>query len=223
MSELAIYDMDRTVTLRATYTTFLVHCAVRRAPWRLIFLPLVILSMLAYVARFIDRATLKEINHRLLLGGQIHPRDLKPLVDSFADKQVESNVRPGARVAIARDKSEGRRVVLATASYRLYADAIAERLGFDDVIGTGSIIGLDERVHAKISGENCYGPAKLRMIADWVEKSGLSGKHGHVRFYSDHVSDAPAFEWADEAVAVNPHGKLRRLAAQRGWAIEDWD
>jgi HAD superfamily hydrolase (TIGR01490 family) len=223
MSELAIYDMDRTVTRRATYTTFLVHCAVRRAPWRLIFLPLVILSMLAYVARFIDRATLKEINHRLLLGGQIHPRDLKPLVDSFADKQVESNVRPGARVAIARDKSEGRRVVLATASYRLYADAIAERLGFDDVIGTGSIIGLDERVHAKISGENCYGPAKLRMITDWVEKSGLSGKHGHVRFYSDHVSDAPAFEWADEAVAVNPHGKLRRLAAQRGWAIEDWD
>jgi len=223
MSELAIYDMDRTVTRRATYTTFLVHCAVRRAPWRLIFLPLVILSMLAYVARFIDRATLKEINHRLLLGGQIHPRDLKPLVDSFADKQVESNVRPGARVAIARDKSEGRRVVLATASYRLYADAIAERLGFDDVIGTGSIIGLDERVHAKISGENCYGPAKLRMITDWVEKSGLSGKHGHVRFYSDHVSDAPAFEWADEAVAVNPHGKLRRLAAQPGWAIEDWD
>ena len=25
------------------------------------------------------------------------------------------------------------------------------------------------------------------MIADWVEKSGLTGKHGHVRFYSDHV------------------------------------
>ena len=40
--------------------------------------------------------------------------------------------------------------MLATASYRLYADAIAERLGFDDVIGTGSVIGLDERVHAKI-------------------------------------------------------------------------
>ena len=102
--------------------------------------------------------------------------------------------------------------MLATASYRLYADAIAERLGFDDVIGTGSIIGLDERVHAKIAGENCYGPAKLRMIADWVEKSGLKGAHGHVRFYSDHVSDQPAFEWADEPVAVNPHGKLRRLA-----------
>ena len=130
--------------------------------------------------------------------------------------------RPGARSAIARDKAEGRRIVLATASYRLYADAIAQRLGFDDVIGTASIIGLDERVHAKIAGENCYGPAKLRMIADWVDKSGLNGVHGHVRFYSDHVSDRPAFEWADEPVAVNPHSKLRRLAEERGWAIEDW-
>ena len=115
------------------------------------------------------------------------------------------NIRPGARAAIARDKAEGRRVVMATASYRLYAAAIAERLGFDDTIGTDSIIGLDERVHAKIDGENCYGPAKLRMVTDWLGKSGLT--RGHVRFYSDHASDAPVFEWADEAVAVNPHDR----------------
>jgi HAD superfamily hydrolase (TIGR01490 family) len=222
VSDLAIYDMDRTVTKRPTYTPFLLHCAMRRAPWRLVFLPIVLLSMLAYVMRLIDRARLKEINHHLLLGRRIHPRELKPLVDSFAEKQLNANIRSGARKAIARDKTEGRRLILATASYRLYADAIAERLGFDDVIGTGSIIGLDERVHARIAGENCYGPAKMRMIADWVEASGLKGAHGHVRFYSDHVSDQPAFEWADEAVAVNPHGRLRRLAEQRGWQIEDW-
>jgi HAD superfamily hydrolase (TIGR01490 family) len=222
MSDLAVYDMDRTVTRHATYTPFLLHCATRRAPWRLLFLPLVALSMLAYLARVIDRARLKEINHHLLLGAKIHASELKPLVESFAANQIKANIRPGARKAIARDKKQKRRLVLATASYRLYADAIAERLGFDDVIGTGSIIGLDERVHAKIAGENCYGPAKLRMIADWVEQSGLKGAHGHVRFYSDHVSDQPAFEWADEPIAVNPHGKLRRLAEQRGWAIEDW-
>src|SRR6266581_3359688 len=96
MTDLAIYDMDRTVTRSATYTPFLLHCAVRRAPWRLLLLPLVALSMLAYVARLIDRAKLKEINHRLLLGSKIHPRDLTPLVDSFVDKQVRTNLRPGA-------------------------------------------------------------------------------------------------------------------------------
>ena len=121
---------------------------------------------------------------------------------------------------LIRDKAEGRRVIMATASYRFYAREIAERLGFDDCIGTNSILGLDERVHAKIDGENCYGPAKLRMIAEWLEKSGLERRH--VRFYSDHASDAPVLDWADEAVAVNPHAQLRRLAAKRGWMVEDW-
>lgn len=220
MTDLAIYDMDRTVTRRATYTPFLLHCAMRRAPWRLIFVPIVILSMLAYVARLIDRGRLKEINHRLLLGHERHPAELKPLVESFAEAVLAGNVRPGARAAIARDKTEGRRVVMATASYRFYAREIAERLGFDDCIGTNSILGLDSQVHAKIDGENCYGPVKLRMISDWLEKSGL--ERGHVRFYSDHASDAPVFVWADEAVAVNPHDKLKRLAAKRGWRVEDW-
>jgi len=221
VTDIAIYDMDRTVTRHATYTPFLLHCALRQAPWRLLLLPFVIASMLAYLAKLIDRGKLKEINHRLLLGHRRHPKELKPLVDSFAERTVASNVRPGARKAIARDKAEGRRVVMATASYRLYAEAIADRLGFDDVIGTGSIIGLDERVHAKIDGENCYGPAKLRMVEEWLDRSGF--ERGHVRFYSDHASDAPVFEWADEPVAVNPHDRLKRLAAGRGWAVENWD
>ena len=222
MSDLAIYDLDRTVTRHATYTPFLIHCALRRAPWRLLLLPLVALSMLFYLAQLIDRGRLKEINHRLLLGRWIHPKQLKPLVDSFADATVARNIRRGARNAIERDRKQGRRLVLATASYRLYADAIAERLGFDDVIGTASVIGLDERIRSRIHGENAYGEAKLRMIAEWLDKSGLTDRHGHVRFYSDHASDAPTFEWVDEPVAVNPHAALARLAIRRGWAIEDW-
>ena len=39
---------------------------------------------------------------------------------------------------------------------------------------------------------------------------------------SAYASDAPVFEWADEAVAVNPHDRLKRLARERGWPVEDW-
>ncbi|HEY6049227.1 MAG TPA: HAD-IB family phosphatase [Sphingomicrobium sp.] len=222
MSDLAVYDLDRTITRRPTYTPFLIHCALRRQQWRVAFVPLVLLAMLAYGLGLFDRSRLKEICQWLLIGHQVHARELQPLVESFANWVVRHNVRPGALQAIERDRRDGRRLVLATASYRLYADAIAEHLKFDDVIGTGSVIGLDERVHARIAGKNCYGDEKMRMIAEWVDRSGLVGKHGHVRFYSDHASDEPAFMWADEPVAVNPHGRLRRLAKQRGWAIEDW-
>jgi HAD superfamily hydrolase (TIGR01490 family) len=219
-TDLAIYDMDRTVTRRATYTPFLLHCAARRQPWRLALTPLAALSMLLYLVKVIDRGKLKEINHRLLLGRVIHPEALAPLVESFAEATLRRNIRPGARAAIARDKAEGRRVVMATASYRFYARAIADRLGFDDPIGTNSILGLDSRVHAKIDGANCYGPAKLAMIEEWLVAAGLT--RAHVRFYSDHASDAPVFDWSDEPVAVNPHDRLKRLAEARGWPVEDW-
>ncbi|HMI39616.1 MAG TPA: HAD-IB family hydrolase [Sphingomicrobium sp.] len=220
MTDLAIYDMDRTVTRRGTYTPFLIHCALRRAPWRLFFAPVVLVSMIAYVLKIISRGKLKEINHALLLGRSIHPRDLMPLVNEFANTTIAHGIRPGALKAIARDKAEGRRVIMATASYRLYAATIANRLGFDDTIGTNSVIGLDETVRAKIDGENCYGVAKLRMIARWLEHEGLT--RAHVRFYSDHASDLPVFDWSDEPVAVNPHDRLLRLARLRGWRIEDW-
>ena len=185
MSDLAVYDLDRTITRRPTYTLFLIHCAVRRQQWRLVFVPVVVIAMLAYALGLFDRGRLKEICQHLLIGHKVHATELRPLAESFAD-------------------------------------AIAQRLAFDDVIATGSVIGLDERVHARIAGENCYGEEKMRMIADWVEKSGLRGKHGHVRFYSDHASDEPAFNWSDEPVAVNPHDRLARMAEQRGWAVEDW-
>jgi len=222
MSDLAVYDLDRTITRRPTYTLFLIHCALRRQQWRLLFAPIVVLAMLAYSFGLFDRGRLKEICQTLLIGRRVHASQLRPLAESFADATVANNIRPGARTTIARDREEGRRLVLATASYRLYADAIAKRLAFDDVIATGSVIGLDERVHARIEGKNCYGEEKMRMIAAWVDKSGLRGKHGHVRFYSDHASDEPAFLWSDEPVAVNPHDRLARMAATRGWAVEDW-
>ena len=62
MNELAIYDMDRTITRTGTYTPFLIHAARRLAPWRLALAPAVPVAMLAYAAKLIDRKTLKQEN-----------------------------------------------------------------------------------------------------------------------------------------------------------------
>ena len=157
MTDLAVYDMDKTVTRRPTYGAFLMHCAVRRGPWRLLLLPFEPPSVVAYALKLIDRAQLKEINHRLLLG-HVHPHELAPRLKASPTAGRDQYPAGCARSAQA-GPGRGRRLVLATASYRLYAEAIAKRLGFDDVIGTSSVIGLDQRVHAKIDGESCYGPA----------------------------------------------------------------
>jgi len=222
MTELAIYDMDRTITRTGTFTPFMIHAAIRLAPWRLIFVPLAALVMLAYVLKLIERKRLKELNQALMIGRRIHADKLAPVADSFAAKVMRRNVRPGALRSLADDRAAGRRLVLATASSRIWVKPIAARLGIDDIIATGSITGIDDYVSHKVDGENCYGPTKLRMIEAWMALERLDRDQCRIAFYSDHVSDVPVLEWADRPVAANPHAGLREEARRRGWTIVDW-
>lgn len=222
MTELAIYDMDRTITRTGTFTPFMIHAALRLAPWRLVFVPFAAMVMLAYVAKLIERKRVKELNQAMLIGRRISVGRLTPIAESFAEKVMRRNVLPGALESLAENRAAGRRLVLATASSRIWVEPIAAKLGMDDVVATGAIRGIDDYVSHKVDGENCYGPAKLRMIEAWMGLEKLDRSQCHIRFYSDHISDVPVLAWADEAIAANPHGGLRAEAKRRGWAIVDW-
>jgi HAD superfamily hydrolase (TIGR01490 family) len=219
---LAFYDMDKTVTRLPTWTRFLVHAARTRAPWRLALLPAAGVAGIGYLLKLTDRAGLKQVTQRLLVGRAVEEGEMAALADSFADEVVGSDVLAGARARIEADRAAGYRLVLATASHGYYAAGIARRLGFDDVVATGAKRDGQGRVLAELEGDNCYGPAKLRMVEDWMSRAGIARDAAHIRAYSDHVSDAPLLEWADEAFAVNAHGPLKVLAKAKGWAELDW-
>lgn len=219
---LAIYDMDKTITRTPTWTPFLAFAMRRRARWRLALLPWAAIAGLAYVAKVIDRAKLKQTTQKWLLGGSIAADHVATLTNAFADHVVATGVLDQARARIAADKAAGYRLVMATASYAFYARAIAERLGFDDVIATESERDPAGALTPHIAGENVYGPAKLRAVEAWMAKAGLARADCRIRFYSDHVSDAPVLEWSDEPFAVNAHGPLKALARAKGWPILDW-
>lgn len=218
---LAIYDMDRTITRRPTYGPFMAHAVLRLAPWRAVLAPLVLVTTLAHLAGLFDRGRLKEINYRILIG-KVAPERLERVVQDFAARQIATNIMAGARARLAEDKAAGRRLVLATASYRLYAAAIAQRLGFDDVIATDIEYDAHGRTVARIDGVNCYGLGKLDMIEAWLQQQGLERDSVHIRFYSDHISDSPVHHWSDEAFATNAHARLVKLAEDEGWEVLDW-
>lgn len=222
MQRIAIYDMDRTITVRGTYTSFLIHMARAIAPWRLALLPVAGLVMLGYVLRLFDRARVKELNQALLIGRRVSRTRIMPAVESFADKVIAGNIRAGALAQIGQDRASGYHLVIASASYRLYVEPIARRLGFDAVIATDHFAQDIDYLRARIAGENCYDVAKLRMIRAWMEEQGIDRAQAHIRAYSDHVTDAPMLGFADEGFATNPHARLERLAALRGWPILRW-
>jgi len=220
---IAMYDMDRTITRAGTYSGFLMHVARRRQPWRLLLLPLVALAGLAYSLRLIDRSRLKAINLRLLVGKRFRRSEIAPLAESYADKVVARGLHPAALDQIAADRAAGYRLLLATASFHLYVDAIARRLGIDDVLATR----LDEpdgadHVHARLAGDNCYGEAKFARIGEWLADNDITREAAHIRAYSDHVSDRPMLYFADQAVATTPSRRLKKLAPTMGWQVVDW-
>jgi len=219
---LAIYDMDKTITRKASFGPFILHVVRHYAPGRAVMLPVMGLVTMGYALGLLSRARLKEINLRLLLGRQIARARAARIAESFAAETLETNTLPGAVAQIAADRAEGYRIILATASYSFYVDAIARKLGIADVIATDCMELDADHFAPRIEGENCYDRAKLRKVKAWLAQQGIARDDADVRFYSDHVSDAHCLIWADQAHATNPHAPLRRMAAERGWKVHDW-
>lgn len=219
---LSVFDLDRTLTIWPTYTPFLLFAARSRAPWRLLLAPLLLPAAILYAAGFLSRRTMKPLMHRLMIGGALPEGDARQLADRFADRLAENGLYAEGKALIAAERDAGRRVVLATAAPHFYAVAIARRLGIADVVATASSW-RDGILLPELGGPNCYGADKLRMVDHFLADAGIDRAAAHIRFYSDHVSDRPLFEYCDEGFAVNPSPKLRAMAAARGWAILDWD
>lgn len=222
MVELAIYDMDRTITRSGTYTPWLIFWAWRRAPWRLLLLPLAGVAMLAYAAGLLTRKRLKEINQHLLMGRRVDPAKVARTADAYADAVMRGGVYPDALAQIAADKAAGRRVILATASYAFYVEPLSRRFGINEVIATRSKRDAQGRILAEIDADNCYAAGKLQMVEDYLAAAGIDRGKVRVRFYSDHFSDRPVFDWSDEPIAVNASAALRAHARQHGWQMIDW-
>lgn len=222
MQALAIYDMDETITRKPTLLPFLLSASFRLAPWRVALLPAVAATLAGYMVGAVDRARLKELNQRWLLGATVDPAKLDRHARRFARRTIERGLKAGAVRQIAADRAAGRKLILATASSRFYVDAIAELLRFDAVIATEVTVLDNGHFSPRIHGGNCYGPGKAAKIVDWMASNGVARSDIHLTMYSDHISDVPSFELADEAVVVDPAPALKAEALRRGWSVAEW-
>lgn len=217
----SVFDVDRTITRRPTYSLFLLFAMRRLAPWRVLLLPLLVPVSLAYWIGAIPRRTMKETMHRIAIGGSISSARIRPVADEFARRLFERGLYPQAVVRMEQERMEGRRVILATAAPALYIEPLARHLGIEDIEATaGDWQG--ETLGHRIVGDNCYGEEKLNRIRALQENSGIARERVHVRFFTDHASDRFVCDWVDESLAVNPSSKMAALARDRGWQVLEW-
>ena len=223
MTRIAIFDMDRTLTRRGTWSPWLRHWLRHETPWRVLLTPLLLVPLARYLADRSSRGELKAAVQRVLMGPRIPGVRVCAAARTFAASVLAHEVFPAARAAIAAERACGHLVVIATASNAYYAQAIGAVLGVDHVIAT-NWQWQDGHLLARLAGENCYGDAKAGAVRAWLAAEGLA--EASVSAWSDHASDLPLLRLAAEtggrAIAINPCAELRAEAARQGWLVLQW-
>lgn len=129
-------------------------------------------------------------------------------------KRIESGFE-----AARRHRERGERIVLVTGSLDFLMAPLACDLGASDVISV-RLVERDDRFTGELDGPPLTEGEKARRIRDYAKEHGVDLSASHA--YGDSIADAQMLECVGHPCAVNPGKSLRRLAAQRGWAILDW-
>lgn len=213
----AIFDLDKTLTVRSSYTPFIVFVA-RRKPLRFLHAPRLLFLGLMLALGLRRRDDVKAEMWRAVLGG-LNRSEAEELGAAFAKHWAQATLRAKAKAVIDRHRIAGDQLVLATAAVDLVAAPFGKALGFDDIVATRSACTRDGKLAAEFDGLNCYGVEKLRRVQI------LLGEHApdQSTAYSDHVTDLPLLTWAAHGVAVNPHAALATVASDHSLQVEDWD
>lgn len=138
----------------------------------------------------------------------------------FVEEIIEPLIHSYAMRCIAGHRAAGDRILIISASPTFLVEAIAGRLGIDEVLATelelqrgfytGGLVGIP-----------CARDGKIRRLEQWLaeHEENLAGAH----FYSDSRNDLPLLCHVEHPHAVNPDAALREHAVRHGWDILHWD
>ena len=139
-------------------------------------------------------------------------------ISNFFDQRGHLYIYPQAASLLFAYRRQGTRLILITGQDEVMAQAYADALGLDFVIGNrfnikdGKIMGLTKPL--------CYGQGKVDMAKEFAKQQGFD--LSEAVFYSDSHADLPLLEAVKQPVVLNPNQQLAELARQRDWPRVDW-
>ncbi|WP_348631932.1 phosphoserine phosphatase SerB [Pontixanthobacter sp. CEM42] len=137
---------------------------------------------------------------------------LKGLPESDITKCLNLKITDmhGARTLVQTLRAQGCKTVLVTGGFHHFADTVAERLGFDRVVGNRLGV-AGGKLTGKLDGPIADSATKLSVLNEEREKIGS----GAVLATGDGANDIPMIEAASYGIAYKAKPKAR--AASSGW------
>ena len=181
MELIAVFDFDGTLMKKDSMTLLFFryfHLSIKNIPniFRLFF------ETLKYFLKIYSQKQFKEkfINLVISLSGH---KDIDVLFDDFSNYLL-GLVFETAKKKIIKFRKKGFRTILLSASPELYLEKISKELGFDELICTRTIYNNNK---IAISGLNCYGKDKIRMLLDKYLEDRVAWEGSYC--YTDSESD----------------------------------
>lgn len=218
MPGFAFFDLDHTLLPFDTQTLFanyMLQHERARMSYLVRFAPIALLR----ATRLVPTVTAKRAFMGYMRG--LSSEALQEHARVFADQVVKPWAYPELMAEVARHRTEGRTLILNTASPDVYAHEIARALGFDHCIATRVqpssrmpalpvVVGSNNKRTAKIAAMKAALPAVAAASREDLADSWA---------YSDSAADLPLLEFAGHAVLVHPNAALSALGRSRGWQI----
>jgi HAD superfamily hydrolase (TIGR01490 family) len=145
--------------------------------------------------------------------------EISELGEEIYDEIIATKIWPGTRALAQAHLEAGQQVWLVTATPYELAEIIARRLGLTGALGTVAE-SVDGAFTGRLVGDILHGLGKAHAVRSLAIREGLNLRR--CTAYSDSINDVPMLSLVGTAVAVNPDGKLREVARERGWEIRDF-
>ncbi len=208
MRALAIYDFDGTMISGDSIVALLRFARRRRCLSRFALLR----AGAAALRCRIGALSAGEAKRRALGFLDRMPDERRIQLEAdFADALV-AGVYPAALRQMARDRENGRLIVILSASTDNYMIPLARQLGADQLICT--------RLQALPDG-NCRGEEKVRRLNAWLAREGIVPDWPGSSAYADSLSDVPVLSLVGHPCLVNPSAKTTRQLGAR-FPISRW-
>lgn len=146
-------------------------------------------------------------------------QELRRIGEEIFDEHIAGRVWPGTRALAQMHIDAGQRVWLVSATPAELSDTIAKRLGLTGGLGTVAEVN-DGLYTGRLVGEPLHGQAKAEAVRSLALREGLELERCSA--YSDSANDIPLLSLVGHPCAINPDGKLRSYARERGWRVRDY-
>ena len=205
----AIFDLDGTLIRTSSEQVFLSYLLSHGE--------IPIPNLLAWVSNFLKVKSLPEAkSNKIYLRGLAQERLHEIARRCFVDT-LRPSIAPHISDLIQAHRADGRTVILMSGSLSLLVQPFHEHFQTDLMVAH-ELEAVDGKLTGKRVGLHPFAENKAKLAQQLATEHGFDLSRSYA--YGNHHTDAHKLELFGHPVAVNPDQKLRRIAIEKGWQIE---